>query len=335
MDGNPGLRLAAQAMGTRFELLLVGEEEPGLRAAGEAALEEIETLHRLLNLFDKTSFLSHLNRSAQAGPVRIDADLAELLELCFEVHEVSGGAFDPSVGPLMQCWGFHGSSPSVPSPEERERQLAKVGFEQLDYRRESRELRFLRPGMRLDFGAVAKGLALDRVRGILAEAGVRDALVHGGTSTIMAMGSAPGARGWKVAIQDPLGDDAILDQILLEDGALSVSAPHGRSFEAQGRRVGHVMDPASGAPPEDCPLLCAVSCSSAALADAWSTALLAAGSARFSTLVARARERWPQVTALLCGAGPDGRTRSVEGSSPGAFVDSCAPNAREEGDCDA
>jgi thiamine biosynthesis lipoprotein len=319
MDEHPGLRLAAQAMGTRFELLLVGEDEVGLRAAGEAALEEVETLHRLLNLFDKTSFVSHLNRSAHAAPVRLDADVAELVELCLEVHEASGGAFDPSVGPLMRCWGFHGSSPSVPTQEARERELESVGLEHLDYRPGSRELRFGRPGMRLDFGAVAKGFALDRVRGILAEAGVRDALVHGGTSTILAMGSAPGARGWKLAIQDPEHPDSLLEQVALEDGALSVSAPHGRSFEAEGRRMGHVLDPASGAPPEDVPLLCAVSCPSAALADALSTALLAAGSARFPTLLARARERWPELTALLCAAGPEGRTRSVQGSRPRIF----------------
>jgi len=269
----PMVRLARYAMGARFEAVLFGEDETQMRAAGEAALDEIEYYSSYLDLFRKDSFLSFINRTAYEKPVRIDGDLMELIEHCLDVSRLSEGAFDITVGPLMECWGFHNGRPSVPKQAMLDTIRTKVGFEKLFIDKDQSTVRFTEPEMRIDFGAVAKGFALDRAGEILKESGPLAALIHGGTSSVLAIGAPPGEDGWKVALKAPSKDESALKIVTLHDCALSVSAPHGRSFIEQGEMLGHVMDPVKGAPVKSADLA-AVVCKSAAKADAWSTAFL-------------------------------------------------------------
>jgi thiamine biosynthesis lipoprotein len=281
-------------MGTRFEAVLFGEPEREVRAAGEAALDEIEHLHDTLNLFSKDSFLSFLNARAFSRPVRVDPDLFDLLVLCNEVNRQSRGAFDITVGALMACWGFHGGEPASPLEEELDRTRANLGCAHLILDREEGTVRFLKPYMRLDLGAVAKGYALDRAVEILKLEGIKSALLHGGTSSIAALGAPPGEAAWKVALRHPRGDGALIKVVALKDAALSVSAQHGRAFVEGGKRYGHVMDPRTGAPAQGA-VFSAVLSASAALGDAWSTALLASGRLGLKTLTEAG-----VLTALLC-----------------------------------
>jgi FAD:protein FMN transferase len=263
------MRLATQAMGTRFELVLVGADEAHLRAAGEEALAEIEECDRRLSLFRSDSLLSHLNRSGALRPVRTDADTYALFELCAEVHAASQGAFDPTIAPLMEAHGFRGAVGDVAAAR------AHVGWNGVELDPEHASIRFARAGVTLDLGAIGKGHGLDLAARVLREAGIESALLHGGTSTVVAVGAPPGEPGWRVALAR--GADAPC--ATLRDCALSVSAPHGRTTQVGGRELGHVLDPQSGQPAEGTCLAAAITAleSGAALADAWSTALLVRG----------------------------------------------------------
>ncbi|MEW6746069.1 MAG: FAD:protein FMN transferase [Planctomycetota bacterium] len=317
----PALRLARYAMGSRFEIAidpLAGDREAHLRACGEAALDTIEALDRRLSLFRRDSLLSFINREAAQGPVRLDAEIFELLRVCLEVHRVSEGAFDITVAPLMRCWGFHaaesGGELDAPTEGTLASVLAHVGMQHLVLDARERTLRFAVLGLAIDLGGVAKGHALDEAAAILREEGVRRALLHGGSSTVVELGEGPQSardggpsdepeigEGWKVGIRDPLGaEDSLLAVVTLRDRALSVSALHGRSVSANGRNYGHLLDPRTGRPAEGV-LLVAVIAASATRADAWSTALAAAGPARFEELVGRASE----IEAALMVCAPD------------------------------
>ncbi|MFH2000744.1 MAG: FAD:protein FMN transferase [Planctomycetota bacterium] len=321
MDNHPpGLRLARYAMGTRFEAVLMGDDEVHLRAAGEAALDEIEFFDARLDLFKKDSFVCHLNRSAFDAPVRVDADFFDLLALCLRVSRASQGAFDITVGSLMECWGFHGGSLEEPRVEARARAMERVGFQQIELDEDARTIRFLKPGLRLDFGAVAKGFALDRAREILKDAGIRAALIHGGTSTIVAMGAPAGLPAWKIAIQDPEQDDAAIAYAELCDRTLSVSAPHGRSFRSQDRMWGHVMNTTEGGPAKEPLNLAAVVGTSAALADAWSTALVAAGAMQFDALMEAANKEMKPITALVGTTETEPVLSRLKGPEPELFI---------------
>lgn len=262
------LRLACFAMGTRCELVLVGDDERLLRAAGEAALFELEECDRRLSLFRRDSLLSHLNRCAAAGPVCVDTDTFALLEACVEVHRASHGAFDPSVGPLMEAFGFrdaeHGDG------GERAAALARVGLAALRLDPDRHSVRYTRPGLQLDLGAIAKGHALDLAARALREAGVECALLHGGTSSAVALDAPPGATAWRVAVTSEPGAPVVH----LVHAALGVSSPAGRTVEHGGERQGHVLDPRTGTSARAL-RHAAVIAPDATRADAWSTALVA------------------------------------------------------------
>ncbi|MEZ6193485.1 MAG: FAD:protein FMN transferase [Phycisphaerales bacterium] len=264
--------LATHAMGTRFELVLEGGDPHRLRAAGEAALREIEECHHRFNLFDPGSWLNSINRRAAAEPVTLDDLTFDLLETCRQVHHDSGGAFDITVAPLMRTWGFHGK----PDREAIEQAKVRVGMRHVLLDRDTRAVRFAIPGVTLDLGGIAKGFAIDQAIDLLREYGVSCALLHGGTSTVAAIGAPPGEPGWRVKLHAPevAAKDATV--VCLNNQTLSVSAPHGRVVNHDGETLGHVLDPRT-CHPADCGAYAAAVGGSACLTDAWATALLVLG----------------------------------------------------------
>jgi FAD:protein FMN transferase len=290
------LRLATHAMGTRFELVIpsVPGGEVRLRAAGEEALAAVVEWHARLNRFAKDSELSHINRQAPSTPVRVDAELMGLLLLCRGVWERSGGAFDPAVAPMMDA--LRGGAPEG-------KVVSGMEFVELDER--GGTVRLSRAGVGLDLGGIAKGFALDHAEQILRRCGVERALMHGGTSSILAIGAPPGRQGWTIGIESA-GETA---RWVLRDAHLSVSAA------ARAGR-GHIVDPRDGSLAPAARTV-AVMAASGAVAEAWSTALCVLG--------ARTEVLGDAVAAAVHDAGAGWR---VEGEAVGFEV--CSVGAARE-----
>lgn len=278
------IRLAFRAMATRFEFLLPGVDAASLRAAGEEAMREIKRIEALCNFYSPSSELSRLNREAGAGPVRCSGTMMRLLVTCRDLHTATQGRFDPTVAPALAAWGIRnqGEMGSIPSEDTIERLKGRIGMQYVELDAKRQTVRFMKPDIQLDLGGIAKGWALDEARILLAESGVESALLHGGTSTALAIGSDEGNGLWKVAIEDPYvtsNTPSWLLTVPLQDGALSVSGVQGKSFlhddGIQTLEFGHVIDPATGRAVSGPRLALAVN-ASAATCDAWSTALLAA-----------------------------------------------------------
>lgn len=224
-------------MGTRFEVVLPGDDPEALRPAGEAALAEIEAWHQRLTRFSPDSQLGHIHRAAAHGPVVVDRELFALLQDATTVWTASGGAFDPSLGSGME-WVA----------------LDPVGS----------TVQFTRAGVTLDLGAIGKGHALDAAAQVLRDAGVLSALIHGGTSSVIGIGHPAEPDGWAIALAGS-GDPPVV--VSLRDQALGASSNLGRR---------HVVDPRSTAEVQG-PRLAVVIGPTARLCDAWSTALLVLG----------------------------------------------------------
>ena len=274
-------------MATRFEILLHGGTEAALRAAGEEALAEVDRLEAQLSLYRPTSEIARVNALAARQAVRVSPPVFQLLEHAQRLHEESGGAFDITIAPLVRCWGFMGGPGHFPEPGQLAEARALVGMGHVKLDRSDCSVRFDREGVMIDLGAIGKGYAIDRAVQTLRECGVKSALMHGGTSTTYAIGAPPGAEAWQVAVAGEAdgGEDGgghrpplqlQLTVVRLRDGALSVSAGWGKSFQAGGKTYGHVLDPRTGRPAGGA-LLAAVALDSATETDALSTALLVAG----------------------------------------------------------
>ena len=302
-------------MASRFELILEGEDEAWLRAAGEEALTEIERLDRQLTIFSPASEVSRINARAAKAAVTVEPRLFQLLRMCKTLHEETAGTFDVTVAPLMRAWGFHGGAGKVPTQEALARARAATGMHLVHLDESRRTISFEREGVLLDFGAVGKGYAVDEAVAILREAGVERAFLHGGTSTAYGIGTPKDGRPWQVALPYPGGqagpiegpanidserrpapeverswtEDDVLAVAPLEGTSLSVSAVWGKAFEADGKTLGHVLDPRRGRPVEGA-MMTAVVAPSATEADALSTALLVLGRDS-GPLIERLRDR--------------------------------------------
>jgi thiamine biosynthesis lipoprotein len=274
--------LARNAMATRFEVVLHGADAAALRAAGEEALSEVERIEAQLSLYQPASEITHLNARAARGPVKVSPALFRLLERAAALHRETGGAFDITIGPLMRCWGFVGGTGRLPDPAALAEARARTGMGLVGLNARDFTVRFAREGVMLDLGAIGKGYAIEEAAGLLREAGVTSALLHGGTSSVHALGRTPEGEPWKVAIEKPLSspDESpeLLAVVPLEDESLSVSAEWGKSFQSGDKTLGHVIDPRTGQPASDA-VLAAVVTPSATEGDALSTALLTLGAA--------------------------------------------------------
>ncbi len=274
------VRLALEAMATRFELVLHGDDDVRLRAAGEEALAEIQRLDAQLSFYRPSSEISRINAQAADGPVRVEPRLFRLLQTARRLHTETGGAFDLTVAPLMRCWGFTGDTGRLPDPEALAEARHRTGMHLVTLDEADFTVAFARPGVRLDLGAIGKGYAIEEAARTLIDAGVTSAFLHGGTSTIHAIGTPLDEEHWNVALSYPDTDAPIDHDVLavvpLENEALSVSAVWGKAFVVESTTYGHVIDPRSGRPVEGA-LLAAVAGPSATDCDALSTALLVLG----------------------------------------------------------
>jgi thiamine biosynthesis lipoprotein len=277
-------------MATRFEVLLLGENEVSLRAAGEEALDEIQRIEAQLSLYQPTSQIAHLNATAAIKPVRVEPSVFRLLQQAQRLSRETDDAFDITVAPLMRCWGFMQGKGKVPDASDLALAKSKVGMHLVQLNEADFTVQFRCPGVMLDLGSIGKGYALERAAGILREAGVSRGILHGGTSTVCAIGAPPDGDAWKVGVPHPefasqsislspalsAEHPRLLAIIPLRDESLSVSAVWGRSFEAEGKVYGHVIDPRKGEPVDKAVMAAAV-LPSATETDALSTALLICG----------------------------------------------------------
>jgi thiamine biosynthesis lipoprotein len=280
-------------MGTRVELVIHGDHNADLQAAGEAALYEIALWHTKLSRFASDSDLAFIAREAHTRPVRLDPDLFELLVMCDAVRVATGGAFDVRVAESMDM---------IRAGDEPKASLNAAPEMVLN----AAERTLHAPGatpLRLDLGGVAKGFALDRAVAILLEAGVTNALIHAGTSSITAIGPGPHGQGWRVRVAgdeasamhtQPESPDASalephfdITDITLRDQAMSVSVSAGRgavgSDEAASsvsRPGAHILDPRTGAlvaTRRTAVVLAPLAADAGARCEAWSTSLAVLG----------------------------------------------------------
>lgn len=234
-----GVQLATSAMATRFELVLQGDDPVALTSIGEAAIEEIESAHRLFTRFEGSSLLSHLRRTAPAAAA-VDGATIELFEDLELLVNRSEQAFDPTRG---------------------------TGWGRIRIDRDRRQVALDDSGTELDLGAIAKGHAIDQAITVLRHHGITSAFIHGGTSSGYALGRPVDGSAWRVR----LGHDGPL--VDLVDQAFGVSATY---QVVDGQTVPHLIDPRTEAILR-CRRRCAVVGPTARLADGWSTAIAVLG----------------------------------------------------------
>jgi thiamine biosynthesis lipoprotein len=280
------LKISGPTMGTEYHISWVAQNTQQSKQLVEK--QEIQQLvdqtllgiNKSMSTYDPQSELSLLNKSDELGWQKISADLYRVLMMSMQLNRESEGAFDITVGPLVNLWGFGPtkSSGHVPEPAQIELALAKVGSEAIDLRQrdEAFELKLSSPRY-MDLSAIAKGYGVDVLGRLLQQQGIHNYLVEVG-GEIIAHGSKPENQSWHIAIEAP-NDNGRSAQIIipLSEMGVATSGDYRNFFEQDGQRFSHTIDGRTGYPVTHNLASVSVLHESVAMADAWATVLTVLG----------------------------------------------------------
>ncbi|MGI9507960.1 MAG: FAD:protein FMN transferase [Geminicoccaceae bacterium] len=274
--------LGGRTMGTTYHVKLV---EPPAGIDTELLAREIDDVlarvNQQMSTYLPTSELSRFNDAEVESWTPVSMDTLDVVEQSLRVNAVTNGAFDPTVGPIVDLWGFGpgGSHERVPSDAEIHAVSDAVGFAKVESQSGAAPMiRKHAAGVRLDFSGVAKGFGVDKVAEHLTGAGIKDYLVEVG-GELRASGHGPEGRAWRVGIEKPtLTSDDVQHVVDLGNGeALATSGNYRIFFERDGQRFSHIIDPTRGRPVEHDLASVSVIANTTLEADALSTSLLVLG----------------------------------------------------------
>ncbi len=278
--------LSHTAMATLFQVYMVHPEKEYAQQAAWDAFAVVDRLEQEFSRFLPNSDISRLNTLSQGETIRVNLNTFACLETCLQLYEMTSGAFDATTGNLYELWLDENKSLKEPSIREIDAALQTTGTDAIQLDRKNLTVTLLRNNLQLDLGGVGKGYALDCMQEVLQEWEIRDALLHAGYSSVLAMGKPFRLRGWPLRIGDPLHPNTTIASPYLKNGSLSGSGI------LKGR---HIIDPRTGQPVNK-RIAAWAECDQAAICDGVSTALMVMSDAE----VERFRLHHPQINFLLC-----------------------------------
>ena len=277
-------------MGLPVRVVLHAPGSEAARRAATAAFARIAILDQMMSDYRPDSELRRLE--GRGGWIRISDELYDVLDRALQISEATGGAFDPSIGPLVALWRTARQTGRVPDPLSIEAARARVGWRDIRLDASRRAIRLEKPGMRLDLGGIAKGYILQEARRTLRWHNVTRTLIESGGDIVVGE-APPGQPGWRI---DAGAEDSSFAEraARLVNAAIATSGPVFQFVEIDGIRYSHVIDPRTGLGVTT-PIVARVIADDAATADALATALTILGEDSVKPI----RERFPGVAVGL------------------------------------
>ena len=258
-------RFSHKAMATVYGMIIISEDARYAEQCAHEAFNELDRLEQELSRFIENSDISRINTSNVDQPVKVGLDTFECLEHCARLYQNTKKTFDIPIGPLLKHWSNGNQNDRSRSHEELSHIRKSVGMDLVQLDKERHTVTVRSDNMNIDLGGYGKGYAVDRMAEIVQEWDIGSALIHGGTSSVLALG-APSSeeKGWRVTIRSPGNYDRIIAHLNLKDRAVSGSGI---------RKGRHIIDPRTGYPAAEKYAAWAVS-TSASTGDALSTAFM-------------------------------------------------------------
>lgn len=293
--------LQGETMGTTYHVKVVARspEESARAVALQARVDELlERVNDQMSTYRPDSELSRFNRHPGTEPFPVSPETARVTRRALEIGEKTGGAFDVTLGPLIELWGFDkgGRRESPPPDAELAAAKARVGLEHVSAR--GGALVKDRADVEVNLSGIAKGFGVDQVLELVIAAGFADVMVEIG-GEVRARGQNASGEPWRIGINVPRSDadpTAVLVAVPLKDAALATSGDYRNFFESGGRRYSHILDPTTGAPVQRELVSASVLAPDCATADALATAAIVLGEERTREVL---RAHFPRVEALF------------------------------------
>jgi FAD:protein FMN transferase len=287
-------------MGNSVEVRAYNGDAASRTAGVDEAFAAIVEVDRVMSNWKPQSELMVANRAAASAPVHLSDPLFAVVKASLEVSDRSGGAFDVTVGPAIDLWGFRTRKPHVPTDGEIAALRPIVNFRNIVLDEASHTMRFVRPGVEVDLGGIAKGFAVELAAGALRKRGLSAFIDAGGNNYML--GRPPGKATWTVGVRDPDHPGEILGTLELQEGSVSTSAENANFLTVDGKQYGHILDPRTLRPAESGVLSVTLYAPDATIADAVSTGALVLGPQRGLAFI----DSFPGMMGLVTYRRPDG-----------------------------
>lgn len=258
------------AMDTYMTVTAYGEN------AEDAVVEGIEEIVRLDQLLSATAEPGEIYTINQNGGGKLSDDSMYLMERSLELYQDTEGAFNITIFPVMEAWGFVSDEFAVPSVEELSEKLKLMDIDKVKVDQEESSVEFLENGMAIDFGGIAKGYTSTRIADIFRKNGIETGLINLG-GNVHVVGTKTDGTKWKVGIQSPDDQEECIGILAVSDCAVITSGGYERYFEEGGITYHHIIDPATGYPAENGLISVTIVSKDGTLADGLSTSLYVMG----------------------------------------------------------
>ncbi len=244
------LQVKKNLMGTEFSITALHTSIDTCKKALLKAMKEVERIESFTSNYKKGTEISNVNDSAFNHPVKISTELFQLLERCVSYSEKYNGLFDITVGPITDYFGLNSEHPLVTKPDLKkiDSLLQFTGYKLIQLDKNNQTVKFLRDGMKLDLGGIAKGYAIDKASERLKSEGVKDFLLSGG-GDIYVSGFNPKREKWTVGIKNPRDETKLSGAITITDFSAATSGDYERYKIIDGIRYHHIINPKTGTPP--------------------------------------------------------------------------------------
>ena len=263
------------SMGSTVELKFYSPSEELFHRVVDACVERTKEIDRLFSNYRNDSVLAEVNRNAGVGPVSVPGEFLRLVQTSVRYSVLTEGAFDITIGSLFELWRAETKAGRLPARSRISNALGCTGFRKIKIDETKSQVFLEGDCVRLDFGAIGKGYAVDEMVKIARQNGITRGLVNFG-GNIYAMNPPAGKKSWDVGVRKPGSGSEIISRLDLANKGVATSGDYERYFEHGGKRYSHIIDPTTGWPAEDMTSVVAVS-KSATEADVFSTAVSVLG----------------------------------------------------------
>lgn len=261
----------------------------------KVAIEKMATIDQAANSYSENSEVTRLNKAAGKQPIAVSKDIFDLLDYSLKMAEMTDGAFDPTVGPLVKLWQKANSEQTLPSAEQIQETLQLINYKNVIMNSDNMTVFLTEPGMSIDLGAITKGFAVEKGLEILKEAGITSGMIRAG-GNIYTIGTKENGEAWQVGIRDPFNLENTIGYLEPINQVVDTSGNYEQFFTLDDKSYGHIIDPHSGYPAEKA-ASCAIITDRPALADALSTASFTLGTDKGIELI----EAVPETEGIMIG----------------------------------
>ena len=278
--------LTGETFGTYYTIKVRSTKENNLLQ--KIVKQKFSDINSEMSVFDMNSEISEINRIPAGQWIALSADMSALLKNAYQIYQMSGGAFDPTTGRLIDLWGFGttGNIQKIPDDAEIKKTLATTGFDKIQFSADFSRLRKKYAETTLNLSAIAKGYAVDRTASLLKAERYKNFIVEIG-GEVYAFGTRnENAKGWNIGIADPSGEDgANLAVVTLKNYAVATSGDYNNFFYINDKKYSHTINPKTGYPVENNLISVTVFNKSCMTADGLATAIMSMGESKAANFI--------------------------------------------------